>query len=396
MDSLGPLHQQPGVEDIRHLGANTRAAFDPGADQRLCCCIDDPTRARETLEQALTLVESDKEHTFTPNGIYYSATQPVAATDGKTAVLFPGQGAQYPYMLRDLACHAPEMLEELEHADATVHLKQDKKLSSFIYPHSLFSKADKDEAVQNLQATEHAQPAIGAVSFGAWRYLQRYGLKAQAFAGHSYGELTALCAAHCYSPTELYQLSHLRGTLMRGDGSDKGTMLAVSADLPEIEKLLEQEDLDLILANKNTPQQGVLSGTRSEIERAAAACKKAGMRCIPLDVAAAFHSALIADASVPFRSELDRIDIGTPETHVYANKSGALYPPEADEIRTLLAEQIASPVEFVRQVEQMYADGITTFIEVGPGARLSGMIKRSCRMMYISSLSMPPMATAAV
>jgi len=374
--SMAQLPQEPGTEDIRQFGATTRAAFDPGEAQRLCCCIDDPARTHEILLQALTLVEGDKEHAFTPGGIYYSATSPVAATDAKTGVLFPGQGAQYPHMLRDLACHAPEMLEELELADATLHLEEKKKLSNLIYPHSIFNKAEEDAATQNLQATQHAQPSIGAVSFGAWRYLQRYGLKAKAFAGHSYGELTALCAAHSYMPTDLYQLSHLRGSLMRGDGSDKGTMLAVSAPLEKIEKLIVQEDLDLIIANKNTPQQGVLSGARSEIERAAKACKKAGMRCIPLDVAAAFHSSLVANASVPFRTELDRIEIRTPETHVYANKSGALYPSKSDEIRTLLAEQIASPVEFVRQIEQMHADGITTFVEIGPGARLSGMVKK--------------------
>ncbi|MFN2257869.1 MAG: beta-ketoacyl synthase N-terminal-like domain-containing protein, partial [Desulfuromonadaceae bacterium] len=374
--SLAQIQQQPEADEIRELGACTRNAFDPGAAQRLCCCIDDPARTHESLEQARTLVESGKKHVFTPSGIYYSATQPAAATEAETAVLFPGQGAQYPYMLRDLACHAPEMLEELERADATLHLEQGERLSNLIYPHSIYTPADEESGAQNLQATQHAQPAIGAISLGSWRYLQRYGLKAHAFAGHSYGELTALCAAHCYTPTELYQLSHLRGSLMRGDGNDKGTMLAVSAPLAEIETLLEQENLDLILANKNTPQQGVLSGARSEIERAATACKKAGMRCIPLDVAAAFHSDLIADASVPFRTELDGIEIGIPETHVYANKSGALYPSEADAIRTLLAQQIASPVEFVRQIEQMYADGITIFVEVGPGARLSGMVKK--------------------
>jgi acyl transferase domain-containing protein/NAD(P)-dependent dehydrogenase (short-subunit alcohol dehydrogenase family) len=374
--TLGKLPHQVGSEYLRKLGADTRAGFDPNAPQRLCCCIDDTAKARDILEQACALVGGDKEQVSTPNGIYYSAIEPVAVTSAKAAVLFPGQGAQYPFMLRDLACHAPEMLEELERADTTLSLEHGKKLSNLIYPHSVFSQEEKDAAAANLQATPHAQPAIGAVSFGAWRYLQRYGLEAQAFAGHSYGELTALCAAHCYTPSELYQLSHLRGTLMRGDGSDKGTMLAVSASLAEIEELIAREDLDLVIANKNTPQQGVLSGARAEIERAAAACKKSGMRSIPLDVAAAFHSSLVAEASAPFRTELEQIEISAPEAQVYANKSGSVYPPEAEKIRTLLSDQIASPVEFVRQIEQMHTDGINIFVEIGPGARLSGMVKK--------------------
>ncbi|MFA5700079.1 MAG: beta-ketoacyl synthase N-terminal-like domain-containing protein, partial [Desulfuromonas sp.] len=366
----------PSAEHVRQLAAHSRAAFDPGAKHRLVCCSEDPAHALVTLDQASALLESGKDQASTPTGIYYSAMEPVGADSSKVAVLFPGQGAQYPFMLRDLACHAPEMLEELECADATLELEQGQKLSDLIYPHSIYTSDAAVAAAQQLQATHHAQPAIGSVSFGAWRYLQRYGIKAGAFAGHSYGELTALCAAHSYSAAELYQLSGLRGSLMRGDGSDKGTMLAVSAPLAEIEALLEAEGLDLIIANKNTPQQGVLSGARAEIERAATACKNAGMRCIPLDVAAAFHSKLVAAASEPFHAVLDSIEVQTPTAKVYANKTGSTYPSEPAAIRTLLAQQIASPVEFVSQIKQMHADGITTFIEVGPGARLSGMVKK--------------------
>ncbi|MDY0213843.1 MAG: beta-ketoacyl synthase N-terminal-like domain-containing protein, partial [Desulfuromonadaceae bacterium] len=312
----------PSTEHVRQLAARNRTAFDPGAKHRLVCCIEESAHALATLGQAHTLLESGKDQASTPTGIYYSAVEPIGADASKVAVLFPGQGAQYPFMLRDLACHAPEMLEELERADATLELEQGQKLSDLIYPHSVYTNDDKDAAAQKLQATQHAQPAIGAVSFGAWRYLQRYGIKAGVFGGHSYGELTALCAAHCYTPAELYQLSGLRGTLMRGDGSDKGTMLAVSAPLADIEALLKSEGLDLIVANKNTPQQGVLSGARAEIERAATACKNAGMRCIPLDVAAAFHSKLVAAASEPFHAGLDAIAVQAPDAKVYANKTG--------------------------------------------------------------------------
>jgi len=374
--SLAGLRENLSSRKLRAIGAEVRSAYDINAPQRLSCCIEDSHQGATILEQALTLVDSGKEQASTPTGIYYCGKSADISPVEKTAVLFPGQGAQYPYMLRDLACHAPEMLEELERADVALNHECPEPLSTLIYPHSIYTDTDAEKAAQKLQATEHAQPAIGTVSLGAWRYLQRYGVEAGAFAGHSYGELTALCAAGCYTAHDLYSLSRLRGTLMRGDGSDKGTMLAVAAPLEDIEELIKKEDLELVIANKNTPQQGVLSGARAEIERAATACKNAGMRCTPLDVAAAFHSSLVAGAATPFRAELEHVKINTPKAKVYANKSAATYPQDEDGIRTLLAEQLASPVEFVRQIEQMYADGITTFIEVGPGARLSGMVKK--------------------
>ena len=153
-------------------------------------------------------------------------------------------------------------------------------------------------------------------------------------------------------------------------------MLAVSAPLDSIEALIRDEKLDLIVANKNTPEQGVLSGRRDEIERAAAACKKAGMRCVALDVAAAFHSALVAEAATPFHAAIKNVELSTPTARVYANKTAQIYAKEHSEICTLLAEQIAHPVEFVSLIKQMYADGINTFIEVGPGARISGMVSK--------------------
>nr|WP_320116264.1 SDR family NAD(P)-dependent oxidoreductase [uncultured Desulfuromonas sp.] len=360
-------------ESVRRRAAQSRQAFKSDDPHRLLFVADKPADMPAVIDKAKKVVATQATVNGTPQGIWYGQ----GPAQGKLAVLFPGQGAQYPQMLADLSCHAPQLLAQLQDADEVLQLDGGTSLSSLIYPHSLFSTEQRQQAEQRLQATQHAQPAIGTVSLGAWNYLRsHYGLKAEAFAGHSYGELTALCAAGCYGSDDLLRLSHLRGTLMAGDGSDKGTMLAVSAPLNEIEQMIREEDLCLVLANYNTPNQGVLSGKREEISRAEQLCQQRKMRCTPLDVAAAFHSPLVAAAAKPFHNALQKIDVQAPQCAVYANKTALAYPHEPGQITTLLAEQIANPVKFVRQIEQMYADGFTTFFEVGPGARLTGMVKK--------------------
>jgi len=370
-------------EQLRRFAAKTRAEFDNNATERLLFVIEADKDVATITASAEQLLNSDKALAGTPTGIWYGNN---SNSNGKLAVLFPGQGAQYPHMLSDLACHAPQLLNVLQDADGT--LKLDDKLSSIIYPHSIYTDDDNNRAIANLQATQVAQPAIGTVSLGAWKYLETFGLKPQAWGGHSYGELTALCAAGGFNAEDLFRLSRLRGELMAGDGSDKGTMLAVSAKMDKIEQLLAEEQLDLVLANRNTPTQGVLSGARSEIERAAKLCKDRGLRCVSLDVAAAFHSKLVADASAPFLMALQKVEVNGTATPVYANKTAAPYPDDPAAMRSLLAEQIANPVEFVQQIEQMYSDGVTTFVEIGPGARLTGMVGKILKGKQVNAIAL--------
>jgi len=358
---------------LARAARKSRRAFDPRQKCRLALIfVRAGTDPAEQMDKALAQLEKNRARTSwtTPDGTCF------ASGDGEAppAILFPGQGAQYPGMLKDLALRFPAFFQQLEEADQ-LFPAETGRLSDLIYPRPAFSDGERQDQNERLRATEVAQPALGTVSLGAWSVLADFGLTAGAFAGHSYGELAALCAAGVFAPVDLHRLSRLRGELMAGGGGDKGSMLAVSAPLAEIEKALEEEKLTLVLANRNTPGQGVLSGPADEISRAAECLGRRGLRCTALNVAAAFHSELVAEAAGPFGEKLKEVVFRSPQAPVYANTSGTPYPADADAARSLLANQLAKPVEFVQEIEAMYAAGIRVFLEVGPGARLTGMVK---------------------
>ncbi len=151
-------------------------------------------------------------------------------------------------------------------------------------------------------------------------------------------------------------------------------MLAVLSPSATIAEVLRAESLDLTLANKNGPAQTVLSGATSEIERAAAVFAARGIRAQRLVVAAAFHSSLVAAVEQPFGAGLNDAPFATAGMPVFANTTAGLYPDEPRAARSLLAAQLARPVEFAAMVERMADTGTTTFLEVGPGSRLTGMV----------------------
>ncbi len=198
---------------------------------------------------------------------------------GGLAVLFPGQGSQYVGMFRELACRFPSVFNALAEAEAEIPAEGEPRLVDLIYPLPVYDSEGKTRQDAALRATEAAQPALGAVERGIWRLLEEFGVAADAFAGHSFGELSALHAAGRIDAAGLDRLARTRGRLMaeqsRGGG---GSMLAVRAPLETVESVLADERLDLVLANRNAPDQGVVSGPSAEIERAARAFQQRGDR----------------------------------------------------------------------------------------------------------------------
>ncbi len=248
-------------------------------------------------------------------------------------------------------------------------------MCDLIYPLNAFTPEERTANEAALRATDAAQPALGAVSLAAWRVLESFGARADAFAGHSYGELVALCAAGRIGADDLHALSRERGRLMAAlAGDEPGGMIAVHAPVEAITEVLKEEKIDLVLANKNAPQQTVLSGPTAEVNRASAAFQNRQVRATPLAVGAAFHSPQVAGAEPAFREALESMEIGPAAVPVYANSTAAPYPDDADQVRDLAAGQLARPVEWVAEIQNLFRAGVRTFLEVGPGARLAGLV----------------------
>ncbi len=341
------------------------------------------TNVARLIERARSLFSREpKASANVPEGIFFGR----GSRTGKLAALFPGQGAQYPGMFRELACRFPALHGSLTQACQTESSKRD--LIDRIYPLISFTTEDRRANEESLRATDIAQPALGAISLGAWRILEQFGVRADAAAGHSYGELTALCAAGRLKPDDFFRLSCLRGRLMADAGGLQGAMLAVQATEDTIREALRAENLDLVLANKNAPQQTVLSGPTAAIDRAAAAFAARQVRTQRLAVSAAFHSPLISSAAQPFRTALEGMELYPGTMPVFANSTAQVYPEVAAAARDLLAGQLARPVEFVREIEHLHEAGIRTFLEVGPGHRLTGLVSAILQDRDYSALAL--------
>ncbi len=343
----------------------SRTAFPVEANCRLTFAAHrERTDLAKLVAGAQAKLLSPDNSWHTPEGVNFGS----GPSSGKVAVLFPGQGSQYVGMLRELACLFPEMLDALAEANQSA-----ARLSDRVYPPTRYDAERLKDDDAALRETHYAQPAIGAVSFGAWRVLrERFGLEADAFAGHSYGELVALAAAGRMASHDLFAMSRLRGELMaRQRGGDPGSMLAVLAPLADIEAVLQKEGLKLVVANKNAPKQTVLSGGTSEVERAQKAFSAARMKCARLPVAAAFHSEFVAVAAGPFREGLESVEFLAARAPVFANTTASEYPADASVAKDLLANQLAKPVAFVDEIRAMAEAGVRTFVEVGPGSVLT-------------------------
>ncbi|MGE5754550.1 MAG: beta-ketoacyl synthase N-terminal-like domain-containing protein, partial [Planctomycetaceae bacterium] len=357
---------------LRAEAARARARFRVEEPVRLLLVVERAAAdLARILDRAGALIASGPNRAVVgpSDGIYLG----IGPKPGGLAMLFPGQGSQYVGMLRDLACQFPAMHDALAEADGAVG-DDGPRPSDRIYPRPAFTESERARQEQALRATEVAQPALGAVNLGVLAILEHFGVRPDALAGHSFGELTALGASGRFDARALALLALGRGRLMARRAGDRGAMLAVLAPLDRVESALRDGGLDLVVANKNAPQQAVLSGPADEVARAAELFEGRGIATRRLDVSAAFHSRFVAEVREPFHEALRAVAFAPARLPVYANTTAARYPDDPDQARALLAGQLAQPVEFVAGVEAMYRSGLRTFLEVGPDAKLTGLV----------------------
>jgi [acyl-carrier-protein] S-malonyltransferase len=282
----------------------------------------------------------------------------------KTALLFAGQGAQAVGMGKDLADAFPSAKAWFDRANAAL---------GYDLTSTCFSGPDAE-----LTKTENAQPGIFLVSWVAFRLIKERvpSLEFGAAAGLSLGEFTALTAAGAMSFEDGLRVVRQRGRFMQeACECTRGGMAAIIG-LDEVPTRDVCAEAGVVLANLNCPGQIVISGEAGNVARACELAKaKGAKRAIPLPVAGAYHSPLMASAKPKLRAELARVRFSQPAVPVVSNVTAGPYGM-VEEIRARLDEQITSTVRWEQSMRYLLAQGFTRFIELGPGTALSGFMRR--------------------
>ncbi|TCS79224.1 ACP S-malonyltransferase [Tepidibacillus fermentans] len=295
----------------------------------------------------------------------------------KTAILFPGQGSQFVGM-------GYQFYQEFEEA-REIYKQADDILD---FP---LSKLCFEGPEEQLRITMYTQPAIYVTSLAIWSVVKKLGILPDFMAGHSLGEYTALTAAESIPYEEALRLVEKRGLFMEeAVPHGEGTMAAVMGiDRKGLEKVCRQvtEEGNVVeLANINSPGQIVISGTKLGVELAAQRAKELGARrIIPLSVSGPFHSRLMKPARDRLQPLVTKLQIQEGRTPVVMNVTGRS-ETEPMRMKSNLIEQVVSPVLWTDSIEWMIAQGVDTFIEVGPSKVLSGLVKKINRTVTTYSI----------
>jgi [acyl-carrier-protein] S-malonyltransferase len=286
----------------------------------------------------------------------------------RMAFLFPGQGSQRVGMGLAMCEAMPDL--------KTRFFDRADELLGIPLTRLCFEGPEAE-----LTRTENAQPALLMVSVAALVALQSRGVEPDAVAGHSLGEYPALVAAGAMSFEDALRTVRRRGELMARIGdSVQGSMAAVMGLPPEAVEAACRDAADagvVQVANYNSPEQSVISGERAAVERAAVLAKERGAgRVVALNVSSPFHSRLMAPLREEMTIVLERVPVQPPRVPIIANVT-ADFVRTPDEIRQALADQVAGAVRWTDSLQRLAADGITRFVEVGPGRVLTGLAKRT-------------------
>ncbi|WP_346674915.1 ACP S-malonyltransferase [Enorma phocaeensis] len=290
---------------------------------------------------------------------------------GGVAFLFAGQGAQHPGMCAELAAAEPAARAVFEIADA---VRPGTSAQCF------------EGTQEELNSTANTQPCVFAADLACARALAAHGIAPAAVAGFSLGEVAALTFAGSYTDEEGFELVCRRAALMAEAAEENpGAMRAIlKLDAATVEELAAQAG-EAWPVNYNSPQQTVVAGAPAALETLDELVRAAKGRSMPVAVSGAFHSPYMAPAAEALAAYLAEGHAPTaPQLPVIANRTAEAYPAGSGEQdgaarAGLLASQVANPVQWVRTLEELERRGIDTFIEVGPGKTLTGLVKRTLK-----------------
>jgi [acyl-carrier-protein] S-malonyltransferase len=284
----------------------------------------------------------------------------------KIAFIFPGQGSQYAGMSKEFIENYQESKEVFDAASSV--LGYDLAQLCMVGP------------LEQLNLTENTQPAILAASIAVLRALERRGLTAEAAAGHSLGEYTAITAAGGFKLNEAITLVQKRGRYMQeAVPAGTGLMAAIlGMERSDVEKTCLEAAKNGIVApaNYNSPGQIVIAGEKEAVEIAMGLAKAAGAKkVVPLTVSVPSHCAMMKKAGDRLEKELEKVALSDLSIPI-VNNADAKFLTKASDIRPSLIKQISSPLHWEDSIRNMAGQGFDTFIEIGPGKVLSGLVKR--------------------
>jgi len=288
---------------------------------------------------------------------------------GRTAFMFPGQGAQYIGMGKDFYEQIPVCKEMFRLAGEAGGLD----VAALCF-----------EENERINITEYTQIAILAAEVAMLRAVEEKGIRPDVTAGLSLGEYGALVAGGVMTPEDVFKIVRKRGIYMQEAVPEGGAMAAVlGLDAKIIEKVCEETHGLVSVANYNCPGQIVITGENGAIQEAVAELIEAGARrCVPLKVSGPFHSEMLVGAGEKLAKELETVTIHEIQIPYIANVT-ADYVTRTEDVRPLLEKQVSSSVKWQQTIERMLADGVDTFIEIGPGRTLSGFMRKIDRNVKV-------------
>jgi [acyl-carrier-protein] S-malonyltransferase len=292
---------------------------------------------------------------------------------GKLAFLFPGQASQYPGMGRELAANHPVARSVFEEADGAL---------GFSISDLCFNGTE-----EALKLTKNTQPAILTVSVAAYRVLEENGVQPAFVAGHSLGEYSALVAAGGLEFSDAVRLVRRRGEYMQTAVPDGvGAMAAILGLAPaQVSGICRQAADGQVVApaNLNSPEQTVISGHAEAVKRAVELASAGGAkRAVILPVSAPFHSSLMQPAALRLETDLRATDFHDLRVPL-VNNADAELTTRGDEAREALIRQVTLPVRWEESIRELIDQGVNTFVEVGPGRVLTGLLRQIDRSIHV-------------